>query len=67
MTGLIPNEGVILSQRRRICAQVDDATAERDPSVDLALSFAEWVRMACLSGQLFIVDRSLFGKIRVNG
>ena len=36
---------VILSPWRMICAQVENVTAQRNLSVDLALSFAEWVRM----------------------
>ena len=45
MTRFSPNPVVILSPWRKICAKGDDAMAQPDPSVDLALSFVEWVKM----------------------
>ncbi|HNP62103.1 MAG TPA: hypothetical protein PKM72_14750, partial [Nitrospirales bacterium] len=40
-----PYQVVILSQRRRICAQGDESTAKPDSSFHLALSLDEWGRM----------------------
>lgn len=53
-----PRQFVMLSPWRSICAKIDDGTAQRDPSVDLAqIPFdyaqsrhAEWVRMTTLMG-----------------
>jgi len=46
---------VILRPCRRICTQVADARAQPDPSVDVALTFAEWVRMTVIEDPAILV------------
>jgi hypothetical protein len=46
-----PYQVVILSQRRRICAQGDESTAKPDSSFHLALSLDEWDRMTKFSSE----------------